>query len=252
MDDFGSGYSSLDVLQDIHFDLLKFDMRFMQRFEEGEESRIILTELVRMAGGLGIDTVCEGVETAEQASFLREIGCAKLQGFYYCKPITFDEIVERNRKGIQIGFENPEESDYYAAIGRVNLYDLGVIADEDKDTLRQFFKTLPVGVLEITDDKVCFIRTNQAYRDYMKRFFGYDLAVRASDYPARPSGSSADFMDMVRQCCTDGNRAFYDGEMSDGTGVHVFVKKIGTNPVTGADAVAVAVLSMIEADEERI
>ena len=65
MDDFGSGYSSLDVLQDIHFDLIKFDMRFMKRFSEGEESKLILASLVRMAVALGIDTLCEGVETAE-------------------------------------------------------------------------------------------------------------------------------------------------------------------------------------------
>ena len=80
MDDFGSGYSSLDVLQHIHFDLIKFDMRFMERFSEGDESRIILTELMKMAIGLGMETVCEGVEHPEQVEFLREIGCTRIQG----------------------------------------------------------------------------------------------------------------------------------------------------------------------------
>lgn len=106
MDDFGSGYSALDVLQDIHFDLLKFDMRFMQHFEESDESRIILTELVKMANELGIETICEGVETQAQADFLRWIGCTKIQGYYYCKPIPYEEIAERYRKGIQIGYES--------------------------------------------------------------------------------------------------------------------------------------------------
>ena len=95
MDDFGSGYSSLDVLQYIHIDLLKFDMRFMHRFEEGEESKIILTELIRMAENLGIETVCEGVETEEQAGFLRTVGSTKLQGYYFSKPVPFEEIVEK-------------------------------------------------------------------------------------------------------------------------------------------------------------
>ena len=49
MDDFGSGYSSLDVLQDIHFDLIKLDMRFMRQFSNGEKSRVIVTELIRHA-----------------------------------------------------------------------------------------------------------------------------------------------------------------------------------------------------------
>ena len=98
MDDFGSGYSSLDVLQDIHFDLIKFDMRFMQRFDEGEESKIILTELLRMAQGLGIETVCEGVETDQQVAFLRTAGCVKLQGFYFSKPIPFENRLNGKTK----------------------------------------------------------------------------------------------------------------------------------------------------------
>ena len=108
MDDFGSGYSALDVLQDIHFDLIKFDMRFMHRFGEGRESKIILTELVRMAIDLGVSTVTEGVETAEQVAFLRDIGCTKLQGFYYSRPIPMEEIVERCSRGTFIGYERSE------------------------------------------------------------------------------------------------------------------------------------------------
>ena len=95
MDDFGSGYSSLNLLQELHFDLIKFDMRFMKQFDSKPESRIILTELMRMAANLNTETVCEGVETAEQVEFLTEIGCTKLQGYYFCKPIPFVQILER-------------------------------------------------------------------------------------------------------------------------------------------------------------
>ncbi len=90
MDDFGSGYSSLDVLSQIHFDLIKFDMLFMERFDEGDEGKIILTQLVNMAMNLGMDTLCEGVEAADQAEFLKEIGCTRIQGYYYGKPMTFE------------------------------------------------------------------------------------------------------------------------------------------------------------------
>ena len=91
MDDFGSGYSSLDVLQDIHFDVIKFDMRFMQRFGESNDNRIIVTELIDMAKGLNIRTVIEGVETKEQAEFVRNAGCTMIQGFYYGKAAPFSE-----------------------------------------------------------------------------------------------------------------------------------------------------------------
>lgn len=109
MDDFGSGYSSLDVLQDIHFDLIKFDMRFMHRFDDGEESRIILRKLLQMTQELGIDTVVEGVETEEQVAFLKAVGGTKLQGFYFCRPIPLEEIRERYRRGMQIGYEEPDQ-----------------------------------------------------------------------------------------------------------------------------------------------
>lgn len=102
MDDFGSGYSSLDVLQSIQFDLIKFDMSFLRKIDEGEKGKIILTELMKLASQLQVDTICEGVEKAEHASFLREIGCGKLQGYYYSKPVPFrpetEEVPETDSK----------------------------------------------------------------------------------------------------------------------------------------------------------
>ena len=90
MDDFGSGYSSLHVLQSIQFDLIKFDMSFMQKLDEGENGRIILTELMKLAEQLKLDTVCEGVEKEEQVRFLQEIGCSKLQGYYFSEPVPYE------------------------------------------------------------------------------------------------------------------------------------------------------------------
>ena len=248
MDDFGSGYSSLDVLQEIHFDLLKFDMRFLKRFDERPESKTILTDLVRMAIDLGVDTICEGVETAEEVAFLREIGCSKLQGYYYCKPVPYEVIVERYEKGIQIGFENPAESDYFSAIGRVNLYDITVIADKEK-ARGDYFDTLPAGIMEVREEQICYIRTNQAYREFMKRCFNFDLEKRGCGYPANPVGQAAAFMNRIRQCCADNSRALYDGKLSNGSTIHTIINPVGKNPVTGWTAVAVAVLSVSEPDE---
>ncbi len=90
IDDFGSGYSSLDVLHQIRFDLIKFDMRFMEKFDEGDGGKVILTHMFNMAMGLGLETLCEGVEEADQVEFLRQAGCAKIQGYYYGKPTPFE------------------------------------------------------------------------------------------------------------------------------------------------------------------
>ncbi|MBR3244677.1 MAG: EAL domain-containing protein, partial [Parasporobacterium sp.] len=169
MDDFGSGYSSLDVLQSVQFDLIKFDMSFMRKLEEGNSGKIILTELMKMATSLGLETVCEGVETESQARFLQEIGCSMLQGYYYCRPISYEQLLERYQKGEQIGYENPAEASYYEAIGQVNLYDLSVIAGNNEDSFQNSFNTLPMGIIEIQDDESRFVRCNQSYRDFIKR-----------------------------------------------------------------------------------
>ena len=86
MDDFGSGYSSLDVLQRLDFDLIKFDMHFSRELSNSRKSRVILTELMRMAESLGIETLAEGVESREQTDFLRGIGCGRQQGYFFGKP----------------------------------------------------------------------------------------------------------------------------------------------------------------------
>ncbi len=110
MDDFGSGYSSPDILQRIHFDVIKIDKVFIDRIVENEESKFIVSQLIGLARGLGSDTVAEGVETKEQVRLLKEMGCTRLQGYYYCKPVPLETIFERNRLGIQIGFESEEDA----------------------------------------------------------------------------------------------------------------------------------------------
>jgi len=246
MDDFGSGYSSLDVLQSMPVDLIKLDMRFMQQFDNGEKSRVILTELVRMAIGLGIDTVCEGVERADQVEFLREIGCSKLQGYYYTRPLPLEAVFRRYEEGTQIGFENPEESAYYDAIGRINLYDLSAIAKEEADSFQHYFNTLPMAIIEVRGDKSRFTRSNQAYRDFMARIFHLNLATLGDDFNTTPDGPGLAFVSKLRQCCAEGGRSLFDEVMPDGTTVHSFMRRIAEDPVTGTQAAAVAVLAITD------
>jgi EAL domain-containing protein (putative c-di-GMP-specific phosphodiesterase class I) len=250
MDDFGSGYSSLDVLQSVEFDLIKFDMSFMKRLDEGEKAKIILSELMKMATALGVDTVCEGVETQEQVRFLQEIGCSKLQGYYFCKPIPLQQILERYKTGVQIGFENPKESGYFESMGRINLHDLAAIASEDSHVLKDFFNTLPVGIVEVIGDSVQFVRSNQTYRDFLERFFDVDLSKQPGNpqedvHPTHGLG----FLEFVKSCCRgEKSRGFLEERMPDGSVVGSFIRKIGTNPVTGKTAFAAAVLSVKKGD----
>lgn len=86
LDDFGSGYSSLNVLKDYQFNVLKIDMVFLRGFEGNPKSKSILKSIVDLAHQLGMITLCEGVETQEQFEFLASIGCDRAQGYFFGKP----------------------------------------------------------------------------------------------------------------------------------------------------------------------
>lgn len=94
MDDFGSGYSSLNMLKDFPFDVLKIDKEFFSESITSESSTWILRKIIEMAEGLGIRVICEGVETKEQVEMLQQIGCRYVQGYYYSKPIPAKEFVK--------------------------------------------------------------------------------------------------------------------------------------------------------------
>lgn len=92
MDDFGSGYSSLNMLKDIPFDVLKIDMAFLEKTENVTRSKIILKSIVEMATALEIDVITEGVETKEQADYLNSIGCNLFQGYYFDRPMPVSDF----------------------------------------------------------------------------------------------------------------------------------------------------------------
>ncbi len=118
MDDYGSGYSSLNVLKDFNFNEIKIDMEFLRTLNK--RSQIIVSQTVQMAKKLGIHTLAEGVDKQEQLDFLRQIGCEKIQGYYFGKPMSFAEIenfIEKN----QFELETREVADFYDKAGLVEL-----------------------------------------------------------------------------------------------------------------------------------
>ncbi len=118
MDDFGSGVSSLNLLKDYDFDVLKLDMAFLH--EETSRSREIVSSVISMDKRVGIRTLAEGVETEEQAEFLRKMGCEKMQGFYFGKPLPFDDSLrECLNRGVLI--ESAKQKVFFDAAASVNF-----------------------------------------------------------------------------------------------------------------------------------
>ena len=96
MDDFGSGYSSLNLLKDMPVDVLKIDMVFLRKTRDAGRAQIILQEIINMAQKLIIPVITEGVETEEQVGFLTEMGCEMFQGYYFARPIPLEEFEKKN------------------------------------------------------------------------------------------------------------------------------------------------------------
>ncbi len=99
MDDFGSGYSSLNMLKTTQFDVLKIDRCFLSEFMDSERGRKIISHTISMSRDIGLNIIAEGVENIEQAKFLSSCGCDAAQGFYYSKPIPhtdFDKFLFNN------------------------------------------------------------------------------------------------------------------------------------------------------------
>ncbi|MDO4486670.1 MAG: EAL domain-containing protein [Bacillota bacterium] len=104
MDDFGSGYSSLNMLNQMEMDYLKLDMKFIQNELSKPEERSILNYIIAMAHGIGLRVVAEGVETREQLNRLRDTGCDYVQGYYFAKPMPVEEFEKllRNQASLNL------------------------------------------------------------------------------------------------------------------------------------------------------
>ncbi len=245
MDDYGSGYSSPDILQTIPFDTIKLDMQFLRQFDKSENSRTIINGLIKMAIGLGMETVAEGVETEEQVEFLKETGCTRLQGFYYTKPLPLDEILRRYKEGAQIGFENPKESSYYSEIGKVNLYDPS-LTSADAEQFKDYFNTMPMAVVEFRDDVISIIRSNKSLRELLRNVLQLGDTLSGMMTKGYKMELGTAFLRGLKQCAEEGGQLIVDEKIRSGKKIHALLRKVSENPVKRVTAISVVVLEITD------
>ena len=99
IDDFGTGFSSLSYIQSLPIDRLKIDRSFIKDLPKSDTGAIAAL-VISLGAKLGLKTIAEGVETQEQAKFLKDLGCDEVQGFMYARPMPESELIEyiNNRK----------------------------------------------------------------------------------------------------------------------------------------------------------
>ena len=113
LDDFGSGYSSLNVFSKFDVDLIKFDMDLLRNLDRHNgANREIMRAMVTVSKNLGIHTLAEGMETEEQAAFLEEIGCELAQGYAFHRPESLEAILYRIKSGEKVRPLEPRENWY--------------------------------------------------------------------------------------------------------------------------------------------
>ena len=92
MDDFGSGYSSLNMLKDMPVDVIKIDMLFLRQTQKDDRGQTILHNMMNLTNDLGLSSLTEGVETEAQFNMLQAMGCKLFQGYYFSKPVPVDQF----------------------------------------------------------------------------------------------------------------------------------------------------------------
>ena len=175
MDDFGSGYSSLNVLKDIVVDVLKMDMKFFAGDDREGRGENIMAAVIRMAKWLNMPVVAEGVERIEQVEFLRSIGCEYVQGYYFAKPMPVEEYEK-------LQFDRPHAERKKETERLVDIDSLWTPASQ----LESLFLNAKQGVAvyEYGKEQIEIIRVNNAYYEV----FGYqDISQKKDIFQGIPN-----------------------------------------------------------------
>ena len=198
MDDFGSGFSSLNVLKDYRFDTLKIDMVFLKDFNQ--RSREIVKSIVDMSKRIGVHTLAEGVETLEQFMFLKSIGCEKAQGYFFGKPMPYGDVRKSiAERGFQV--ESSAKRQYHHDLGRVNvLSQMPFTTPGDNETVDDAFQDWqrPIALVEFDGKNIRYLYTSKNYRSTMA-LLGFTVEEDGSSFADPGTQIHREFVSLLRK-----------------------------------------------------
>ena len=235
LDDFGSEYSTLNLLQEIDFDLLKIDMQFMKNFSTTGKNFIIISDIIDMAKRMGITTLIEGIETNEHYEILQQLGCEKIQGYLFNKPNNHSYIIERALSGNGLTFEDPKAAPYYSAIGRIDLKNPSR-ADALGEVSREY--ETASSVLEWKDHSFTCLEATDTFRSLMK-----SLHLMSDDSSNQQIvNPPADMISAAEQSIDCSKRFSFSIKQDEGHRYTFYVRRISDDSYNGAIALLVTIL----------
>lgn len=236
MDDFGSGYSSLNTLRNYEFDLIKLDMEFIGG-AGSEKAREIVAGVIRAAKKMGVGTLAEGVESERQALFLESIGCDMAQGFYYTKPLPFKVILDSYSGGRGVTREPADEFEYWNAVGAVDLLD-PLSHMEGRSADGTHLRDFPAGVMEKRGDVWRVLRANVPFRKFLDEVGIVPMEQSNLEANLITGEMDAEFASAASRSVSSDAWERISGRLEYGSGFQFYARRVASAP--GADAFAVA------------
>ncbi|SFB00031.1 diguanylate cyclase (GGDEF) domain-containing protein [Acetitomaculum ruminis DSM 5522] len=244
IDDFGYNCIPLMLSSKIHFDALKLNMTLIRNIPTSKESVIIVDGLLKMAAKLGIDVIAKGVERKEQVDLLCDIGCTKLQGFYYSRPVSTADLYNYAKSNKPLfTVEDAREEDYYAQVDGLNIHELSSIRGNNEG-FKNNNNEDPMAILEIDDDEIRVIRINDACKGFISKYFPGKEKIRSVDISSQLNLPGAYVLSEIRKCIQSDQRIIVEDTTPTGKTAHLLVQKVAQNPVSRCTAVIFAVISV--------
>ena len=208
MDDFGSGYSSLNNVKDYVFDVLKIDMNFLRSFETNPKSAIVIRSIVNMAKELGMHTLAEGVETEAQYEFLREIGCEKLQGYLFSPPMPLDQAIAYcHGPEAKVKVEPFRLGGYYTEIGSIN-----VLSSEplERRGSPEIGDALSLAILEDRDGEIRYLYQSRMFKMFLRSIELDEESAHTPHYERRKRQNERMIARMMDEADRTGREVYTD------------------------------------------
>ncbi len=241
MDDFGSGYSTLNLLQELDFDLIKIDMQFMKNFSITGKNFIIISDIIDMARRMGITTLIEGVESWEHFEILQSMGCEKIQGYLFNRPNSFEYIADRALHKTGLTFEDPEAAPYYEAVGRIDLSEplahSGAMAEERVDS------EVPAGVVELRQGRLCCLRGNVRFLQMLESIGALSPEAEESHgFRLFRDEAPEEFLSAINRCAAKEGWINYACYTEEEGPMNIYLRQVSAARYRGGTAILVVAL----------